>query len=321
MKHALRALRILRELPRGRGTPASIATSLAEQFGVSERSIYRDVALLQEAGYAIVNDRHGYYLLATEASVPVELSAAEIAGLVYSTHWVEECVPAALRPDLRTVIGKLTAACGSPDALRAALAGDDGIDISPPQTDGPAATRNMAVAFQARKAGRKLRGIYRSPARDERTERILHPYGVTYRGDAHYLVAFCELRSAERTFRLDRFEELEMLDQLAEIPDDYDFGSHFSGAWEVTSGRRQDVKILVSGKAARRLRSSRVHASQRTERSGHDKLELQFHVAITDEFRTWLLGLGADAVVLHPKVLREQMAKITGKMSTNYSET
>lgn len=234
---------------------------------------------------------------------------------------MEDCVPAALRPDLRTVIDKLTTACGSPDALNAALAGDDGIDISAPQTDGPAAAGNIAVAFHARRVRSKLRGIYRSPDRDELTERVLHPYGVTYRGDAHYLVAFCELRCEERTFRLDRFEELEILHQLADIPDDYDLDSHFSGAWEVTGGRRQDVKILVRGKAARRLRSGRLHASQRTERRGHDELELHFRVALTDEFRTWLLGLGADAVALHPEALRKQMARSVERMLSNYSAT
>ena len=321
MGQALRVLQLLRELPRGRGTRGSTAAALARRFETSERSIYRALSLLQEAGYAIANDRQGYYLLPTDQCVPIDLSAREIASLVYSTHWVEDCVPAALRPDLRTVIDKLTTACGSPDALSAALAGDDGIDISAPQTDGAAAAGNMAVAFQARRAGRKLRGIYRSPDRDERTERVLHPYSVTYRGDAHYLVAFCELRGEERTFRLDRFEDLQILDELADIPEGYDLDGHFAGAWEVTSGRRQDVKVWVRGKTARRLRSSRLHPSQRVVRQGHDEIELYFHVALTDEFRTWLLGLGPDAVVLHPSSLRKQMGELISRMSSNYSAT
>jgi len=321
MNQSLRVLKILRELPWARGRSHSTAAALARRFAVSERTIYRDLTFFQEAGYAIANDRQGYYLLPTDQCVPIDLSAGEIASLVYACYWIEDAMPVALRPDLRAVIDKLTAACGSPDALSAALAGDDGMDISPPQTDGPAAAGNMAVAFQARRAGRKLRGIYRSPDRDERTERVLHPYSVTYRGDAHYLVAFCELRCKERTFRLDRFEDFQILDELADIPEGYDLDGHFAGAWEVTSGRRQYVKILVRGRTARRLRSSRLHPSQRVVRKGHNEIELHFHVALTDEFRTWVLGLGPDAVVVKPSSLRKQMAELVENMSANYSST
>jgi len=321
MKQALRVLRILRELPRARGITASTAASLAERFGTSTRSIYRDIALLQEAGYAIAHDRAGYYLLPTDRCVPVDLSAAEIASLVYATYWVDGAVPAALRPDFTGVVEKLTAACGTDEAIISALNGDKGIDISPKQTDGPQAAVNMATAFRARRMRRKLRGIYRSPDRDELTERVLHPYSVSFRGDAHYLVAYCELRGEERTFRLDRFEELEMLDQTAEIPDRYDLEGHFSGAWEVTSGRRQEVKVLIRGKTARRFRSSSLHPTQRMEQRDDGAMELCLRVALTDEFRTWLLGLGPDAVVLEPACLREQIAEIIRKMSANYSPT
>lgn len=321
MKRALRLLRMVRGLPRGHGRPASTASSLAEQYDTSERSIYRDIGLLQEAGYPIVNDREGYYLLPTDRAVPVDLTSGEIASLLYASHWVEESVPASLRPDFRAVIGKLTNACGTDDAVVAALDSDDGIDISAPQTDGPRAVGNMAVAIMGRRKCRKLQGTYHTPDRDAETDRVLHPYAITFRGDAHYLVAYCEFRDEVRTFRLDRFERLEILDERADIPDRYDLDEHFSGAWEVTGGRRQCVRIRVSGKTARRLKKSRHHHSQEIVSRDGDELVLQFHVAITDEFRSWLLSLGPDAVVLSPSTLRQKMAEITEELSANYSST
>ena len=41
MTQALRVLRLLRDLPRTRGTPQSTATALAEAYSTSERTVYR----------------------------------------------------------------------------------------------------------------------------------------------------------------------------------------------------------------------------------------------------------------------------------------
>lgn len=320
MKQTLRLLQMLRDLPRGHGRPKSTASALAERYDASERSIYRDVNLLREAGYAVANDNNGYYLLPTDQAVPVALTSAEIASLIYATHWVEDSVPEGLRPDFRAVVDKLVAACGTDEAVMAALDTKDGIDISATQNDGPSAVGNMALAITARRKGRQLRGIYHTPDRDEVNERVLHPYAVTFRGNAHYLVAFCEMREEERTFRLDRFEYLEILPQWAEIPEDYDIDEHFSGAWEVTSGRRETVRIRVRGKTARRMRNSTIHESQQMVRMDDDTLEITFCVAITDELRSWILSLGPDATVLEPAILKEEIATMIDQMSANYPE-
>jgi predicted DNA-binding transcriptional regulator YafY len=175
------------------------------------------------------------------------------------------------------------------------------------------------LAIQARRKRRRLRALYYSPDRDEQETRILHPYAVTYRGDAHYLVAYCELRRQVRTFRLDRFRELEITDKAADIPDDYDLSGHFSGAWEVTGGRRTGSVLLVGGKTARRMRFACVHPSQETCEKP-DGLEVHLKVALTDELCSWILGLGPDAEVIAPKSLRRRIAALLKKNLAKYLE-
>ena len=321
MNQTLRVLKLLRELPRGQGTEHSTATALAQRLQTAERTIYRDLMLLKQAAYPVANRGQGYYLLATERALPVELNADEIGVLLRAVQWVHEVLPEGLGSDPSPILDKLTAACGSRDALVDTLEQDPGFAIYPSVTDGPQALRNTMVALRARRQCRKLRGLYHSPDRDETTERVLHPYAVVYRGDAHYVVAFCELRGQERTFRLDRFSELEMLDAPADIPDDYDLDHHFAGAWQVTGGRRRRVRVLLKGKTARRLRSQRVHPSQQVVRADAGQFEIELHVAITDEFRSWLLGLGAEAEVLSPTSLRRQLSQIARDISANYGST
>lgn len=315
----MRVLQMLRELPRGKGCAASTARALAERFGVSERTIYRDMALIGEAGFALGNDGQGYYLLATDQTIPVELSSDELAGLVYAAGLVSAAMPGALAGDLTTAIGKLTAACGSDEAVRAALSAEAGLEVRPHLTDGPRACRNLQVAVQARRRQRCLQGLYHSPETDRSTRRVLHPYAITYRGEAHYLVAYCELRRAVRTFRLDRFRELTMLDRPANIPEHYDLEEHFAGAWAVTGGRRQRVRLRLRGLAARRLASAQVQPDQVYARTGPDEATLVLHVALTEEFRSWVLSLGAEAEVLAPRRLRREVAEVARGILANYS--
>ncbi len=319
MTQALRVLHLLRDLPRIQGSPQSTATALAEAYDTSERTIYRDIDLLQEAGYPVANQGNGYYLLPTDRPVPVELNADEIAALCQAVCWVHEALPTDGSRPFAAVLHKLASLYGTEEAVVSSdeLAGT--VAIQPHLTDGPVAARNIATALRARRQGRKLHGTYQSPGDDAPVARVLHPYCVVYRGDAHYLIAFCELRSEQRTFRLDRFHHLEVLEADATIPGDYDLEEHFSGAWQVTAGRRHVVQILLRGQSARRLMSQRVHPSQKVLRKTARELELEFHVAITDELRTWILGLGPDVEVLAPASLRRDVREKAILIAANYA--
>lgn len=318
MRQAERLLRVLIHLPYGRGDAASTAEALAEAHGTTPRTIYRDLQVLQGSGIAVHNDGHGYYLQPTEKRIPVSLGAGDLACLAYAADWLQRTLPGMLPDDVSTALGRICRLLGTRDAQTAALDSDDGIAVEPRLTDGPLGLVNASVAMDARRRRRKLAGKYHSAESDGVTERVLHPYAVVFRGDAHYLVAFCELRRCERTFRLDRFSELRVLDDRAAIPDEFDLEQHFAGAWQVTGGRRRTVRVLVRGRTARRLRSQRCHCSQKTLRDDGDVLELRFSVAVTDELRSWLLSLGPDAEVLSPKTLRSELATATQQMSANY---
>lgn len=318
MNQALRVLRLLRELPHLRGQEASTASSLAEALATSERTIYRDMDLLAEAGFAVRNDGAGYYLPATAQGLPVQLTASDLAALHYALDWLEEALPQAVDFDADALLGKLAVACGTGEAQRGA--GEGGLRIWPRAVDGPAASSNLAVAMRARREHRKLRGAYNSLESGQTGQRTLHPYAVVYRGQAHYLVAYCEQRRGVRTFRLDRFSSLEVLPQRAEVDEDYDLEQHFAGAWEVVGGRKHTVRLRLTGAVARRLSEARTHSSQQVLRRADGLLELQLSVALTQEFKSWVLSLGGSVEVLGPQSLRAEICAQARQLLGNHGE-
>jgi predicted DNA-binding transcriptional regulator YafY len=69
-------------------------------------------------------------------------------------------------------------------------------------------------------ADRKVvRIVYRSVGREETTEREIEPWSVVTTLGRWYVVGYCRLVSGQRTFRVDRIKELEVLDESFERPE------------------------------------------------------------------------------------------------------
>jgi len=312
-----RILTLLQILPVGMGTSSSTGPVLAARLGISERTLYRDIALLNEYEQ-VRSDHDGYYLATAGPRTTGNLSAREIMTLLYVAQWAGVVLPAGMLSDHDEAVRKLAALHGSAEAFRVAQEGTDGLTIQPTTTDGKSAPRNVATAILARQRRRKLRGRYYTPGSDTESLRILHPYAVIYRSRAHYLTAFCETRGKERTFRLDRFRTLEMLDETADIPANYNPSAAFTNAWEVVGGRKSRVVIRLRGELARRMRDAQLHSSQKVLASSADLLDLQFSVAISQEFVGWILGLGPEALVLSPQTLAARIQTQAAAVAASY---
>ncbi|MFC7375651.1 MULTISPECIES: helix-turn-helix transcriptional regulator [unclassified Brachybacterium] len=183
---------------------------LAARFGVSTRTIERDVRALQEAGvpiYAEPGRRGGYavrrdYSLPPLAFTPQEATAV-VAGLSVmmgspfagDSRRAMDKVLAALPPERREMVRDL--------AGRVASMAPEGRATE----DVDAVIRDVLVR------PRVLELEYVSHLCGERTQRHVEPLGlITVRG-AWILVGWCRLREAVRGFRTDCIARIEKTDE------------------------------------------------------------------------------------------------------------
>jgi len=68
--------------------------------------------------------------------------------------------------------------------------------------------------------------LYQSTSQAEATRRQIDPYALVHRSGWWYLVGYCHLRNAPRTFRVDRIQNLETLSQTFQPPDDFDIHAY-----------------------------------------------------------------------------------------------
>jgi len=183
---------------------AVTARFLAEQLGVSERTIYRDIRDLMASGTPIDGEAGVGYRLAREYDLPpLMFDGEELEALVLGARMAAAFGDDSLVRPARSALSKVEAAL--PQSLRSRLSRPP---LFAPRT---AAARSDSAALlavrQAMGERRKLRLRYRNE-KGEESDRVIRPLGAFFWGKTWTLAAWCELRSDFRNFRLDRIAEL-----------------------------------------------------------------------------------------------------------------
>ncbi|MDF0531994.1 WYL domain-containing protein [Tsukamurella sp. 8F] len=214
----LAVLMLLRH--RGRVTAAEIA----EELEVSVRTVLRDVESLSAAGVPVYTDRGrggGIRLLPGYRTDLTGLTEDESKALLASGAGRVDS------PAFASAMRKVAAAL--PEPHRAAAAGAAQRILVRP--DGFARPREsepyLGLLQHAVIDGLRVRCSYRSP-RSGAAERILDPVGLVHAGDRWYLLA--RHHGADRTYRVSRFDAVELLDEPADRPVDVDLDAAFDAS-------------------------------------------------------------------------------------------
>lgn len=207
MSRSQRLLDLLQILRRHRYPVAGHV--LAGELGISLRTLYRDIATLQQQGAHIEGGAGlGYVLRPGFELPPLMFSLEEIEALVLGMRWVGRRGDRRLMGATRDVLAKVGAVL--PPALREELETSTLLIGPAPASDVP-----DALLEQVRDAIRREHRVqlgYRD-ADGQASQRVVWPFALGYFEQARVLVAWCELRQAPRHFRLDRVEALQDLGQ------------------------------------------------------------------------------------------------------------
>lgn len=207
MRRADRLLQVLQILRRHR-RPVTGET-MAQELEVSLRTVYRDINSLVTQGVPIRGEAGiGYVLEGGFDLPPLMLTSDEVEAAVLGAQWVAGHGDAALARAARDLIAKI--AVTVPETLRPLIL-DAGAQTPPGwkiQPDG----LDVGQARAWIKSGRKIALVYRD-TKDQETERVIWPAMIGYFDAARVLVAWCELRDAFRSFRVDRVRSATFLDE------------------------------------------------------------------------------------------------------------
>ena len=180
------------------------AADLAEQFSVSERTVYRDVRALQRAGFPIEGNAGDGYHVATGAYLrPLALDEAEAAALVMAAELLGATADSPLKDRLSSATVKLESTLSS--EVRARVRRQRAavfVAASGRWPGGP-----LGQVMSAVDTHEVLRIRYAPVSDRGSTERDVEPLGLVRIAHGWLLLAYCRLRDDVRAFRVDRIQD------------------------------------------------------------------------------------------------------------------
>lgn len=212
MRRADRLFRIIQALRRSR-RPVT-ATRLADEFEVTKRSIYRDIAALVAQHVPIKGEAGVGYVIDREFDMPpLMLTPDELEAAVLGAQWVAERADRALAAAARDLLAKISASV--PTHLRVFVTEPTvgaPVPLSRPRPDGI----DVAEVRRWIRSGRKLRIRYEDEA-GKQTRRTIWPVMIGYTDAVRLIAAWCERRRSFRHFRTDRVLQVEFLEEAADL--------------------------------------------------------------------------------------------------------
>ena len=207
MRRADRLFQIIQILRRARG-PIT-ADKVAEELETSKRTVYRDIATLMGQRVPIRGEAGmGYVLEGGFDLPPLMLTPDEIAAAVLGAQWVSGRGDPALARAAEDLIAKIAAAV--PERLRPMVL--EPVGVAPPEWRVEPDRIDMGKVRLAIRGGRKIRLAYRDE-QGRASDRVIWPVTVGYIRTVRLIAAWCETRADFRSFRTDRVEGAEFLEE------------------------------------------------------------------------------------------------------------
>ena len=285
-------------------------SQVAADFSVSPAQVRKDLGVLWMCGLpgltpdrmidvdmeALEDDPDGVVRIdnADFLSRPVRLGSSEASALIVALRTLRESGRGASAEVIDRTLAKLEEAVATGTAPAAVE-----VRLGEEQTSGHAATLQGAVDTD-----RQVRLTYFVPTRDETTLRTVDPVALLTQDGHAYLDAWCHVAQARRLFRLDRVQDVEVLD-LPRSEQDLAPRDLSEGLFEPGP---DDVRAVLHLERPARWVAEH-HPVDRVEELGDGRLAVELRLGDPRWLVQLALRLAPDVRVVEPEELRLEVER------------
>jgi predicted DNA-binding transcriptional regulator YafY len=274
-----------------------------------QTNAYRDLEVLQEAGFPLVNDKGSWRLLeAGEGAWSVPVNPSEVVALMLSEDLLAPAEGSSMAESLGRLRARLAAMLTPAgrayctDLKRtqvATLFGTGQYTAKRPQIDS---------IHEAIEKEQVLRLRYLAPGKPPE-DRLVEPYCTWFAAGRMYLVGNCRKAEDVRTFAVQRIDEATVLDETYEPDPTFDAAAFTRKGFGVFHGPTFRVSIDFSPRVAHLIQERRYHATQQVIPRGRG-VRLKMEAAGLPELAAWVAGFGGDARAIAPPELVAAVQKL-----------
>lgn len=220
-------------------------TELAAKLGVDKRTVRRYIQVLEQLGIPVTTEQGcdgGYMLVAGFKLPPMMFTNDETLALSLGLLAAHNLNLADTQAAISSVQAKLERVMPAKLKSRCrAIAGT--IKLILPASDAETPGQHLTPLLDALEQQRSVIIRYAS-YQQAAVVRQVDPYGLLFRSGRWYMSGYCHLRQQLRTFRLDRLQQIELLDHSFNRPAQFDSAEHFTQSLYGMPGNL-DVQVML----------------------------------------------------------------------------
>jgi predicted DNA-binding transcriptional regulator YafY len=184
-------------------------------------------------------------------------------------------------------------------------------------------TNRFALIEDAIRNSRKIAITYHASSKQAQTERTVHPYRLHYdqSKSTWYLIAYCELRQATRTFAINRIRSITPCATGFTIPESFSIENYLEQTFDQCAGSEEHaIAIRFTPYQSQWIKEHRWHPTQQIEEHEDGSITLHMKVSALDAVKRWVMRYGKEAEALEPEELRDMVREEVARMGEMYLE-
>jgi predicted DNA-binding transcriptional regulator YafY len=295
------------------------APEIAERFGMSLRTIYRDIRALEDAGVPIGAEAgRGYYIVEGYHLPPIMFTTNEASAMLMAEKLVEKMTDVSVNNHFTSAANKIKAVLPFKEKEFIELLHPT-IEVlfsrPPASADFP---NTFLVEIQNSLVSKNILIIdYKSSYKKELTQnRHIEPIGLCYYSFGWHLIAFCRLRNEYRDFRVDQIKNLKISEEKFVNRKGNTISDYFKNL--INNSELTEVTVRFDKSVWRELNYQKYYYGYSGEKELSDYIEASFATNSLSYFSHWLIAFGNKAMPVTPPELIDLLKTMALELHNQY---
>lgn len=292
------------------------ASNISERFGISLRTVYRDISTLKNAGIPIIGDPGiGYSIMDGYRLPPIMFNEGEALALLTAEKFIGNMTDKTTQASYSDAMTKIKATLRSTEKQSLAVL-DDSVAFSTYQwSDNKSYLQDLFKSI----ASKSVLKIDYQKADGSTSNRKIESIGCYHRYNDWYLVAYCQNKAAYRTFKMNRILHLQVLDQHFDT-EHISLQTYIDQQSQVWRDQQQfqTVEVAFNKAVLQHAERRKYYFGFVEEVEENDAVRMKFLNSSMEFMARWLLQFGNQATVLEPLELKSRIKQLATELYEHY---
>ncbi|MFD1631255.1 helix-turn-helix transcriptional regulator [Pseudopedobacter beijingensis] len=289
------------------------AQELANKFGVSLRTIYRDIKTLEASGVPIIGEAGtGYTILEGYRLPPIMFTKQEASSFVTAEKLMNSFTDKNVRQAFQSGIDKIKSVLRGSDKDWLEALEKQIVIYHHNKLFNDALPHVFETLLESIASKKQVKMFYRS-FNEEHTERLIEPVGIFNENSYWYILGYCLLRKDYRQFRTDRILGLTILDSSFTK----EHGAVENYRKKSTDEPKRILILSVDKEVTKYIAGTRKYYGFIDETVRDNEVEMRFALneKYDDYFIRWFLMFADHATIVSPVDFKDKVSGLLERIA------